>query len=502
DPARAEALRALADMLWDEGEHHKAAEALVQLARLTDDKAALAEVVFQLGSLYDEHLRDHKRAELAFTRAATLAPDDPRPIERLVLLWKRTDQNDRAVRALQHLIASSWSVSTKEGYILDLASTLEEMGERALAEQSLEDARRQTPTSMRVLRAQAALYERQEDRTALSLHLQRSCNALRSAIDEEPGEPSHWLNLIELLEKRGRPDGAELVVDAAYSCGLSLPDHPRPKLQGLGNAALTESVLRKLVTRGLLDPLRRLFREFHPELGEFLPAFPESTGPLAESQTRAVRAVSELFGLHELQLLGSDEPVCVPVAADPLTLCMGNDLFLTSSEAERFFLLTRAVVVAKHGLMLLVRAAPERVLLVLHSLRTVVRGSAVPVANEREQRSVTRELANLLPPPRRTQLRPLLSDLLATEDVSTRRLAAAAYEFGARVALTISGNLPAALEALLRLRGKPPEELDREERLRLLRADGALRAMLSFAISEAYLEARREVLMPAAKVSS
>ena len=148
-------------------------------------------------------------------------------------------------------------------------------------------------------------------------------------------------------------------------------------------------------------------------------------------------------------------------------------------------------------------SAPERVLLVLHALRTVVRpGSVVPVANEREQRGVTRDLAKLLPPPRHTQLRPLLSDLLATEDLSTRRLAAAAYEFGGRVALTISGNLAAAIEALLRLRGKPPEELDREERLRLLRADPALRALLSFAISEAYLEARREVLLPATKVSS
>jgi hypothetical protein len=133
-------------------------------------------------------------------------------------------------------------------------------------------------------------------------------------------------------------------------------------------------------------------------------------------------------------------------------------------------------------------------------MRSVVRpGHAVQVANEREQRSVTRELAKRLPPPRRTQLQPLLSDLLASEDFSTRRLAAAAYEFGSRVSLAISGDLPAAIDGLLRLRGNPPEELPQEERLRLLRADPALRALLSFAISEAYLEARREVPAPAEK---
>lgn len=500
DPARTDALRALADLLWDEGEYHKAAEALVHLARLTDDQAALSEVVFQLGSLYDEHLRDPKRAELAFTRAAKLAPDDPRPIERLIQLWKRTSQNDRAVRALQHLIGNSWSVQTKEGYILELASTLEEMGERALAEQALEDARRQAPISMPVLRAQAALYEREEDRTALSLHLQRSCNALRAAIDDEPGASSHWLQLIELLERRGRQDGADLVIDAAYSCGLTLPNRPRPKIEGLGAAVLTEDVLRKIVTRGLLDPLRRLFREFHEEIDEFLPAMVEATAALPESQTQAIRSISELFALPSLRLLGSDQSVCVPIAADPLTLCIGEDLFLAASEAERFFLVTRAVVVAKHGLILLVRAAPERVLLVLHAMFSVVRpGHAVQVANEREQRSVTRELAKRLPPPRRTQLQPLLSDLLAAEDFSTRRLAAAAYEFAARVSLAISGDLPAAIHGLLRLRGNPPEELAEEERLRLLRADPALRALLSFAISEAYLEARREVIAPTGK---
>jgi hypothetical protein len=210
-----------------------------------------------------------------------------------------------------------------------------------------------------------------------------------------------------------------------------------------------------------------------------------------------VRAVADLFQLPALELVGSDREVCLPIAADPVTLCIGEDVFLSATEAERFFLLTRAVVVAKHGLILLVRAAPERVLLILHALRSVVRpGHAVQVANEREQRAVTRELAKRLPPPRRTQLQPLLSDLLASEDFSTRRLAAASFEFGSRVALAVTGNLPAAIDGLLRLRGRPPEDLPQDERLRLLRADPALRALLSFAISEAYLEARREIVAP------
>jgi hypothetical protein len=78
------------------------------------------------------------------------------------------------------------------------------------------------------------------------------------------------------------------------------------------------------------------------------------------------------------------------------------------------------------------------------------------------------------------------------DDLNPRRLAASAFDFGSRVALLISGDVRAALQALVRLRGRPLDELSGDERLELCRTDPALRALLSFAISEIYLDARRE----------
>jgi hypothetical protein len=76
--------------------------------------------------------------------------------------------------------------------------------------------------------------------------------------------------------------------------------------------------------------------------------------------------------------------------------------------------------------------------------------------------------------------------------LNPRRLASSAFDFGSRVALLISGDVRAALQALCRLRGRPLDDLSSDERLELCRADPALRALLSFAISEIYLDARRE----------
>ena len=96
DPKRSDALRTLAALLWDGGEHHKAAEALVQLARLLEaDEAALSEVMFQLGSLYDEHLRD-TRGRLDHPRLRAHGPTSP---DRAWSIWNRPASGTARARA-------------------------------------------------------------------------------------------------------------------------------------------------------------------------------------------------------------------------------------------------------------------------------------------------------------------------------------------------------------------------------------------------------------------
>jgi tetratricopeptide (TPR) repeat protein len=484
----------LAELRILDGEYREAAEALVQLARVADSDAALAEAFLRLGMLYDTELPDPRRAEIAFMRVVALTPDDPRPAERLAMLFKRQGKHEQALRTLAHLIDNAPGANKREEYVVMRALTLDEIGLNQSAEQALDEARRAAPASMRVLRAQTTLYQRQGDKTAFNLHLQRSCHALRAAIELDPSELSHWLGLCELLRARERPDGVVLVAAMARALGLEHDDLPEQSVHGLGHEGVSDAVQRRVSTRGPLDPLRTLFRDQAAAIARCLPFDGPAQLSSFDQAPHVVRAVQQLFGLSELRVVASDQPLCVPVADEPLTICVGLPAFQQASDAERFFLLTRASAVAKYGCTLLVRPVPERVLLVLHALWTVADPThKAAVLDAHEQSRVTRELAAAILPVERPKMKSLISELMGHDDINPRRLAASAFDFGARVALMVTGNVGAAVQALLRLRGRPPEELSLAEKLDLCRADASLRTLLSFAISEVYLEARREL---------
>lgn len=505
DPGRSEALSALAELHVSTGEYHEAADVLVHLARAAPGEGALAEVFLRLGTLYDEHLPDAKRAELALARAIALAPDDTRAFERLANLFEREGRHADALRSWERLLELPSNHGARERYTVRRAVLLDKLGQRHAAAEALEDARLSTPTSLPVLRAQHALYEREGDRVGARAHLERACEALRAAIEHAPGELAHWLGLCELLRMREHADGVQLVAATAQAFGLS---HPELSLftqpRGAGGGALRPQLLKRLAPRGALDTLRSLFQEFGDELDPFLPFDaadnePEEPIPL-DLAPRVVHGVTQLFGLSALRLTQSSKPLCLPLSAAPAVVCVGGDVFLHANDAERFFLLTRALAVATYSFALLVRSAPERVGLVLHALRQVVDPAHnVAVLDANEQARVVQALSKQIDGARRLSLKGLMVELQEQEEVAPRRLVTSALDFGTRVALTVTGNMPAALSGLLRLRGKQPEEFSLADRLELCSTDPAVRGLLSFAISDAYLEARQHAWVAAAQ---
>jgi tetratricopeptide (TPR) repeat protein len=421
-----------------------------------------------------------------------LVPDELRALARLSALYERQGRYELAVHSLEQLIDMTPHEKTREQYIVRRANLLVELGQQHLAEQSLDAARRAAPASMPVLRALCRLYEQQADRAALTLHLQRSCHALRAAIELEPGEVTHWLGLCELLLARQRPEGLQLVAGMARALGFEHPDLQADTLQGMGREALRDVVMRRVAVRGALDPLRALLQQHAAAIAPNLPFSGPAHASSLEHAPHVLYAVEQLFGVRGIALVASNQAICVPVTDEPLRVCVGRALYLQASDAERFFLVTRAVAVAKLGCTLLVRSVPERMLLVLHALWTVAEPAhSAVVLDAHEQLRVTRDLAAAIPAAARPHLAELVAELMSQEDLNPRRLAAHAFDHGSRVALLVTGNVSAALHALLRLRGKPPAEFQRQEVLELCRTDPAIRALLSFAISEVYLEARR-----------
>ncbi len=496
DAQRPELLRQLAELCLADAQYREAADALIQLARITTDTQVLAFAFYELGVVYDEHLPDARRAEIAFTRVVSLAPADLRPVERLIALWRRGAQPERAMRALRHLIAGCQEPPQRIAYVIELAQVLQEQNDLRAAEQVLDEARRDAPASVPVLGALTALYERQGDREARAMHLSRSCHALRTAIEDNPAEVAAWLGLCEFLEARERADAATMTANAARALGHTDATLLArcAALPGLGQAALGDGVQRRIHQRGVLDATRAVVAALQPQLDTLLPSQHAAEPAALDTRSQAVRAAAELFGLRALELRATREPLCIPVADKPPTVLVRADAFEQADDAQRFFMLGRALAIARHGLTSIVRADPERLLLLVHAAKKLVEPSHGVAAVDLEALAqLTAELNTTLPDAAKAQLPPLLLDLFAEGEWNPRRAVSLAQQLGSRAALCVTGNVEAAVDALILLKGRQPSTLSAAERQALARTDPQLRALLSFAVSEAYLEARREI---------
>src|SRR5690606_13318165 len=109
----------------------------------------------------------------------------------------------------------------------------------------LEEARKNAPTDLQVLRALAELYQRQNAANAMAMHLNRAVNDFRHALEADLGDAPAWLGLVEVLTWRGDADAASTSASAAQALGIvdvemsKLVD-ARGAAPALGGAAVAE----------------------------------------------------------------------------------------------------------------------------------------------------------------------------------------------------------------------------------------------------------------------
>jgi len=321
--------------------------------------------------------------------------------------------------------------------------------------------------------------------------LLRGCNALRAAIETDPAELSHWRGLHELLCERGELDAARAIAHAACAVGHADAELPATVPAGLGAQAFSASLLGQVAPQGAVRAIAQLLRALTSQLDPQLP-FEHAHEPILASAAREYApSVTPALGLGELQLSRCVASLCLPLSAAPLHICVGRAWLDAASENERSFALLRAMAMAKLDLQLLVRCAPDRFGLVLNALWSIAdRTHVVAVPDATEQARVAQQLAESLDAREHARVKQLVDAVVEHEDLDPRRLQGAALEYGTRVALCVTGDVWAGLNSLLRLRGKPSAQLDPRERIELCRTDPALRALLSFSISEPYVAAR------------
>jgi len=506
-PDHADALKRLGHLCLEASDWPHAAEALIRLARLRQDREELRFIFFTLGDIYDRHTPDPKRARAAFERVLKLAPDDLEAMHRLATIHRGSGNLPDAVEVLTRLIKRELDPDESRRHRLVLASVFEEMGDLRRAESVLEQTRRSAPTEIEVLSAQADFYQRQGAASALSMHLNRAIDDFRRAIDEDPSDAHAWPGLAHVLKSRGREDAARCVASAATALGITdvmmspLVD-ARGAIPGAGQAAAHPDLDSVLSPVRLTGALRQVFKAAGPAFDKVLPLDTRALGASKASGREPLRAevqrVGAMFGVSDVQLLISERlpTACLPVSGSPITLVIGSQLAQHTTPEGRIFLFARALKIANDHLALAVRTSPGELALLLGGLLRGYDPDYTPAAelDSAKLDDMARRVHKAIGRRGRDDLMPLALEMNGTQGYDPLRVGTAAAELGDRVALVATGDTPAAFRALLSLSGMHLNDSDGvQARLAALRQSEEAFALLSFAISDAYFEARHRV---------
>ncbi len=504
-PEQIDALRRLSELSLEEQDFRGAAEALIRIARLRKDREELRRVFFTLGDIYDRHMPDARRAEAAFRRVLKLVPDDLDAMARLAELYRKQGDMAQAAELLQQLANLEVDPDRSRGFRLTLAATLEEHGDARQAEAVLEQTRRNTPTDIVVLRAVADFYERQNAQAALAMHLSRAVNDFRQVIANDPADAEAWPGLVKVLEWREHHDEARASASAAGAMGVidvelgRLLD-PHGGVPGAEEAAANAELDDLLSPPSLTAPTRAVFRLAAEALEKVLPFDPkalraEKVHPRDTPFKDAAAEVGRWFGTGEVQLwvTGSAPRICVPIGDSPVAVLLGRDLFTTTEENERLFLLVRAVKIAASRMSVAVRSQPQYLAAALGGLiRNYDPNYTTPGVDQETLDEMTRRVGKAIPRRVREELAPITLEMAGAPSHDPGRLGLAASELGDRAALLALGSMPASLGALLKLAG---HELalrgGARERAEAVRRVPEAASLLAFAISDAHFEARR-----------
>lgn len=506
DPNHMDALEKLARLCLEDEDWSGAAEALVRFARLSKTREHMRWVFFELGTIYDLHLPDARRAEAAYRRVLKLEPDDLEALERLSSFYFKNKMWPQAILATGELHKREIDPDAKTRHIIRHSRAHEEAGKLRLAEQTLDQERKLRPNDLQILRALADLYERQNAESALSMHLNRASGDFRRQIEEEPSSSEAWTGLAEVLTWRGADDAGRVVASTALASGVSeITLTGRLDAAGGapgGGAAATDPELHDLLAPTLLTPATfEVFREVGPTLDKLLP-FDAKAWRTEKVDRRddplhlEAQRVARWFGHADVQILISDAApkVCVPVSSEPLTIVVGREVAAQASAGERAFLFARAAKVASVELGVAMRSPPRQLGLYLAALVRLYDPHHQPADIEpKELELAVKRMSRALPRRVRDVLGPAAVEMGGTRGFDAARIGLAAAQLGDRAGLLAIGNVPMAVLSLLRLAGISGRGQSPGERVESLRNVPEALDLVRFAMSDAHFDARRRI---------
>jgi tetratricopeptide (TPR) repeat protein len=360
NPDHVEALGAFGDVCAAEEDWSGAEQAWIRLARLVPEAERQAAIYFRLGGLYDEHLPNPERAELAYQEILKHAPADERAREKLVALYQKIGDAPRAIEQQTLLVNAAEAPEAKCLRTTQLAGIYETVGDAKKAEATLLQARKTWPKDDVALAALARFYLRNNQAQAANVLLDRAVADARRALGTGRFEPYLFSTIAAVAQLRHRPDAARVAKAAVAS------------LEG-GDAALEGAGGRAADSRldDLLAPevITLAFRDLLARTGGLLDtAVPFDLGsvrasPLPPQLAELGSFVHDLaasYGLPGIQVYTSNVlgSVCVPASTNPPVLVLGHPLVTSGREDVRNFLVHRALKVLQSNAAAIARTAP------------------------------------------------------------------------------------------------------------------------------------------------
>jgi hypothetical protein len=335
------------------------------------------------------------------------------------------------------------------------------------------------------------------------MHLNRAIGDLRTAIDANPGREASWTTLVRVLARRHGPGPASCAASAAIAIGhpaLLFEGDVTPRGEALGepNVPFSAVVDSIVAPPGLPQTVRRLFSLCEHSFDKVLPfdanawRLRKPSGP-HRGLIEEAGAVAKALGISEPRLkVTYVAPVaCMPIDGDPPTIVVGGNLHELTTPRERVFLFARALKIASHHLAPALRARPEDLDVALLALLQGHEASRAQKPEPRQMQDLRKKLLKAVPRRWRDEVESLVLELRGNGSFTTRAVPFAIAELGDRAALTLTGDVPSAVDALLKIAGHDVPA-DDAGRLSAIQETPEAWAVVRFAISDAHFEARAQ----------
>ncbi|WP_437999232.1 hypothetical protein WMF26_04150 [Sorangium sp. So ce185] len=497
NPDHVEALSAFADVCAGEGDWAGAEQAWIRLARLVPDPDKQVAIYLRLGELYDEHLPNAERAELAYQEILKRAPGDVSARERLVALYKRAGDGARALEQQNLLINAAEAPEQKCRRTAELAEIYESMGDMKKAEATLLTARKTWPKDDFALGALARYYQRTDQASAAGVLLDRALADARRALNTGRFEPYLFSTVATVAELRGRA-GASRIARAT----VAALDGRDAAMGGAGNAAGAARLDVHLAPELMTAAFRELLLKTGPLLDAAVPFDLDSirATPLPPQHadiTDLARGVGAAYGLPNLQVyvtaaLGA---VCVPASSSPPKIVLGQPLVASPREDVRLFLIHRAVKILQTNASAFSRTAPIDLWPLLAAYLKALTPSWTPQGADagrlREyQGRIERVTTGGLDP----KLGVLAADVIGSIGNRASTLNTAINGWGNRAAFLAVGDLSIALTGIAWSGGHtnaPPA--GGKDRVTWIGRNAEARDLIVFAVSDGLAEAREQL---------